>query len=81
MVAPVYGPTCRVKAATTARLVTGFTSDGETKAVLFGSAWCSHSDQFCKERGRKLALARLLKLSPNRQWRREVWQKYFDRVL
>jgi hypothetical protein len=51
----------------------------ETPDVIFGNAWCSVKDQFSKERGRKLALARALQHEPDRDWRREVWERYFHR--
>ena len=68
----------RAKAVTTCQLVRE-NADG-TPDVWFGNAWCSYSDQFSKERGRKISLARALKHEPDREWRGEIWQRYFDRV-
>ena len=71
---PLRGPTQPAKAVTTAWIRF---DDGE---VWMGNAWCSLQDQFCKERGRKLALARALQNSPDREWRKIVWEQYFLRV-
>lgn len=71
----VCGPTKPCKAVTTAFL--RFPDD----EVWIGNAWCSLDDQFNKERGRKIALARALQHSPDRSWRRQVWDAYFARAL
>ncbi len=69
----MFGATMRAKAVTVCQLVRE-TEDG-TPDVWFGTAWCSLKDQFCKERGRKIALARALQHEPDRDWRREVWKR------
>lgn len=46
--------------------------------VLFGTAFCSVKDVFNKEKGRKIALTKALS-HLNRDFRREIWQAYFDR--
>lgn len=77
----MYGPTTSVKAVTTARLIRHYDPEKNLKpeGVIFGSAWCSHQDQFSKEKGRKVALARALSHEPDRTWRGEVWDQYFAR--
>jgi len=50
-----------------------------TKNVLFsGSSLCSSRDNFCKETGRKIALARAIRDLP-RDVRQLVWADYFSR--
>lgn len=52
--------------------------DGEAK--LIGEAYCSIKDVFCKEKGRKVALAKVLQNIPDRGVRRQVWNEYFNRM-
>jgi hypothetical protein len=72
----ICGPTKPCRAVTTAVL-----SFDEGKEVWVGNAWCSLGDQFSKERGRKISLARALQHTPDREWRRLVWDAYFARAL
>ena len=47
--------------------------------IAHGKADCHPKDQFCKNTGRKLALARALKmLTSDRKLRRIYWEKYFE---
>lgn len=51
----------------------------EGEATLLGEAICHPKDNFCKEVGRKLALARAIKGLP-RASRMLVWDAYFKRA-
>lgn len=54
--------------------------DGAT--IGRGSALCSEQDNFVKETGRKISLAKALKdANFSREERTLVWQGYFDRFL
>lgn len=44
--------------------------------ILGATAHCSQKDQFCRERGRKLALTRAIQTF-NKEQRTTVWQAYF----
>jgi len=70
---PLKGPTKPAKAVTSA-----FLSFGDEE-LWVGNAWCSMEDQFSKEKGRKIALARALAHTPDRVWRGEVWKEYLRR--
>lgn len=42
-----------------------------------GNAFCSHNDQYNKNTGRKIALARAIKTAP-RSVRKLIWDAYFE---
>ena len=54
------------------------TEKGTRKVLYSGFALCSHKDHFCKEKGRKVALARAIKCMP-RETRKQIWVEYFNR--
>lgn len=43
-------------------------------------AWCSRKDNFCKERGRKISLARAIK-DWDKAVRTEIWKAYLNRKV
>ena len=58
-----------------------YTSEkGKMIEVGGGCAQCSRSDQYCKETGRKVSLAKALKaIKFTRGERAEFWKAYFNR--
>lgn len=59
---------------------TELSSPASVFVIGAGIAYCSSSDQFCKETGRKLALSRiLLDVFQDYNTRRLAWQAYFAR--
>ena len=64
------------------RLIRGRTSasvENQGEEVGFGMARCSAGDIFCRETGRKLAMARALK-DLDKPVRTAIWQAYFQRT-
>ena len=49
------------------------------KVISTGTAQCSKRDNFQKEAGRKIALARAIK-DFSQEERTEIWKKYFSRL-
>jgi hypothetical protein len=69
-------PEAPVKAMTDCTLQLGEDAD----SVVDGYAFCAKSDNFCKETGRKVSLARALQAAElPRDLRKAVWQAYFNR--
>lgn len=62
------------------KVVTGgrFNTDGIL--LCKGLATCSPKDNFCKDTGRKIALARAIG-SMNKEWRTMIWNAYFNRNM
>ena len=54
-----------------------FLQDKAGKILLEGYALCSEMDQYCKDKGRKVALTRMLRDVP-RETRRQIWLAYHD---
>jgi hypothetical protein len=53
---------------------------GEFNHIINGLAECSVRDQYCKETGRKVSLAKALKaVKFTRDERTEFWKAYFNR--
>ena len=54
-------------------------SDGHSRHAAFAKtvAYCSHKDNFSKDKGRKVALAKMLKSSFPREHRKLFWDAYF----
>jgi hypothetical protein len=51
------------------------------QSISSGSAYCSPKDNFSKEIGRKLTLARAIKkLDLSYEIRAQIWKDYFNRV-
>lgn len=62
------------------RIATGaFIRNEENAVIHFSDAVCSKKDNFSKEKGRKLALARLVKDFP-REVRAAFWKAYFEKA-
>jgi len=53
--------------------------EDELKVISTGTAQCSKLDNFAKETGRKIALARAIK-NFSKEERTEIWDKYFSRM-
>lgn len=45
-----------------------------------GLAWCSVKDNFCRAKGRKVSLARAIKIF-DKPVRAEIWKAYLDRKV
>jgi len=54
--------------------------DSEGKEVSVGEAFCSLQDIYNKAVGRKISLTRALSAFDDKNFRRFVWQKYFDKL-
>ncbi len=54
-----------------------FTREMKTEVVGKGIATCSVNDNFCREKGRKLAMLRaMINAGISKENRREVWETY-----
>ena len=52
-----------------------FIRNKDGKEILGGTSVCSPRDNYCKQTGRKLSLARAIKMF-NREVRSEIWAEY-----
>lgn len=58
--------------------ISGIDEDNEVIDYALGMAHCSINDQFNRAIGRKVALADALKEFDDVEFRRYVWEKYFE---
>jgi hypothetical protein len=66
---------------TRALIVLGGNKDKDGKVVAFGTARCSSGDNFSRNTGRKIALARALtNFGLEKSERTSVWESYFKIV-
>lgn len=54
--------------------------DEDAEFVGYGEAHCHPNDNFCRATGRKIALSRAITAIPNKKTRKEIWEKYFEKV-